>query len=358
MKFARKLLIVVFILTIIRLLLPVAALKGINYALKNKSEDYAGHLKDLDLGILRGRIAFNNLHIERKDKPKAIWVDVEYASINWSWQKLWDKDVVVDIMIDGINILIDELPKDKPPQSDDMTFDKVRKMLAESKWSSEINKFSLRNGDVRFIIPQGKVPLSFEKISADITNIHLSPDKKWQLADVKVTSLLQGQGKMSLLGQLQPLAKPAMTDLNFSIVDFEVKTLNGLLLTVLPLDITSGRFSTYIEAASEKGYSNGYVKIFLDDIDVVSNPQNFRSGRHFVIEAATAVGNFVLKNSQKKSVAMNLPFKIKHDDVILNNSDAFWSVIENKQEGLERKLDNDLSFAQNREKSRAENSLE
>jgi hypothetical protein len=355
MKLARKLLIVVLlILTIIRILLPVAALKGINYALQNKSEDYTGDLKDLDLGILRGRIAFNNLHIERKDKPKALWVDVEYASINWSWAKLWDKNAVAEIMIDGINILIDGLPKDKPPQPEDMTFDKVRKMLAESKWSSEVNKFSLRNGDVKIIISKGKVPLSFEKITADLTNIHLSPDKKWQLADVKVTSLLQGQGKMSLQGQLQPLAKPAMTDLNFSIVDFEVKTLNGLLLTVLPLDITSGRFSTYIEAASEKGYSNGYVKIFLDDIDVVSNPQKFKSGRHFVIEAATAVGNFVLKNSEKKSVAMDLPFKIKHDDVVVNNSDAFWSVIENKQEGLERKLDNEVSFAQNR----TENSLE
>lgn len=353
-KFTRKLLVVVLVLGLIRFMLPIAALAGINYALKNKIEDYTGYLKDLDLGILRGRVAFNNLHIERKDKPEALWANVEYASLNWSWTKLFDKNAVADIAIDGVQVYFAEMPKDKPSKPEDLTFDKLRKILAESQWSSEVNKFNLRNADIKFIIPKGKVPLTFSKINADITNLHFSPDKKWQLADVKVNGLLQGQGKISLTGQIQPLAQPAMADLNFSIVDFEVKTLNGLLLTILPIDITSGKFSTYIEAATEKGYSNGYVKLFFDDIDVISNPQKLKSGRHFLIEASTAISNFVLKNSKEKSVALDLPFKMKNDDVSVNKSDAFWSVLENKSKELERKFDNSVSFAQNREEKALE----
>lgn len=351
MKFVRKLLIVVLILGVIRLLIPVGALAGINYALRHKSEDYTGHLKDLDLAILRGRIALKNLHIEKRDKPQALQADVANTVVNFSWSKLWDKNAVVEIFVDGVNIVMTEIPKIEPPKPDELSFEKIRKMLAESKWSSEISKFSIRNADIKFVVPEGNVPLSVNKISVDISNIHLSPAKHWQLAGVKVESYLQGQGRMLLAGQMQPLAKPVMADMNFSIVDFDLKTLNGLLLKILPMDLTRGKFSTYAEAASEKGYTNGYMKLFFDDVDVVSNPQKLQSGRHFVIEAAAALGNWMLKNKKENSVALNLPFKIRHDKVTVNTSDAFWSTLKNKRNELDRKFDNSVSFVQNRSES-------
>lgn len=351
MKFAKKILIIVLILGVIRLLIPVAALTGINYVLRHKSEDYTGHLKDLDLAILRGQVAFQNLHIEKKDKPHALQMDVANAKVNFSWQKLWDKNAVAEILIDGMNVALTEVPKVKPPKPDEMSFAKIRKLLAESKWSSEISHFTVRDANVKFMVPEAKVPLSVNRIAVDISNVHLSPAKNWQLANVKVESYLQGQGRMLLTGQAQPLADPVMADMNFSIVDFDLKSLNGLLLKILPMDLTRGKFSTYIEAASEKGHTNGYAKLFFDDIDVVSNPQKLKSGRHFVVEAAAAVGNWILKNDKEKSVALNLPFKIKHDNVVVNTSEAFWSTLQNKRDELDRKFDNTISFAQNRSDS-------
>ena len=348
MKFVRKLIIVILILGAIRLLIPVVALAGINYALRHESEDYTGHLKDLDLAILRGRIALENLHIEKKNHPKALQVDVNTVTVNYSWEKLWNKNVVAEIAIDGVSIVMTEIPQLKTPKPEELSFTKVRKLLAESKWSSEISNFSVRNGDLKFVIPGAKVPLSVNKISADVSNVHLSPAKDWQLANVRIESYLQGQGRMQLVGQTQPLAQPVMVDMNFSMTDFDLKTLNGLLLKILPMDLTRGKFSTYIEAASEKGYTNGYAKMFFDDVDVVSNPQKLKSGRHFVIEAAAAIGNWILKNDKEKSVALNIPFKIKHDNVVVNTSDAFWSALKNKRDELDRKLDNSVSFAQNR----------
>lgn len=348
MKFIRKLLIIILILGAIRLLIPVVALTGINYALRHKNKDYTGHLKDLDLAILRGQIVFKNLHIEKRDKPQALRLDVANTQVNYSWKKLWDKNAVAEFFIDGVSVVMTEIPKIRPPKPDEVSFAKIRKFLAESKWSSEVSKLSVRNANVKFVMPEAKVPLSVNRISVDLSNVHLSPAKNWQLANVKVESYLQGQGHMSLRGQVQPLAKPVLADMNFSIVDFDLKTLNGLLLKILPMDLTHGKFSTYIEAASEKGHTNGYVKLFFDGIDVVSNPQKLKSGRHFVIEAAAAIGNWILKNDKEKSVALNLPFKIKHDNVVVNTSDAFWSTLENKRDELDRKFDNSVSFAQNR----------
>lgn len=289
---------------------------------------------------------FTDLHFERRDKPETLKVDIATIKFNFSWQELWNKKAIADLVIDKVEVVLTEIPP-----SDGSAFIKLRKILADSKWSSQLNKFEVRNSSVKFIVPKAKSPLSVSNIDVDVKNLHFSPDKEWQLANFSVRGLLQGQGKINVTGKLQPLALPPMADVNFTLVDFDLKTLNGLLLKVLPMDITRGKLSAYIEAASEKGYSNGYAKMFFDEIDIVSKPQKFKSGRHFIIEAAAALGNWILKNDKEKSLAINLPFKIKHDSVALNTSEAFWSSIKNKRDELDRKLDNTVSFAQNREET-------
>lgn len=354
MKLIRKILIIVLILGAIRIMLPIAALAGINYTLRNKIEDYTGHAKDLDLALIRGAAKLSNLHLERRDKPETFTVNVETIKFNLSWQDLWNKKAIAEVHIDNVDVMLTELPPDKSPKPEDMTFKKLRNILAGSEWSSELNKFELRNSSVNFVVPKAKAPLSVSNINVDVYNLHFSPDKEWQLSDFAMRGLLQGQGEIKINGKLQPLALPPMADVNFSLVDFDLKTLNGLLLKVLPLDITRGKLSAYAEGASEKGYSNGYVKVFFDEIDVVESEQKFKSGRHVLIEIGSAIGHWVLKNSKEKSLAINIPFKIKHDDIDLDKADAFWSTVKNKRDELDRKLDDSVSFAQNRN----ENSLE
>lgn len=351
MKLMHKILITVLILGTIRLLLPIAALAVVNYALRNKIEDYVGRVDDLDLAILRGAVEFKDLHLEKRDKPEALIANIESLKFNFSWQDLWDKKAIAEIYVEKVEVVLTEIPKPKPPKPEDLTFKEIRKILAESQWASEINKFEVRNSAVKFVVPEAKAPLWVSNINVDIYNLHLSPDKEWQLADFTVKGLLQGQGEVNLSGKLQPLALPPMADVNFTLVDFNLKTLNGLLLKLLPMDITRGKLSAYIEAATEKGSSNGYAKIFFDEIDVIASPQKFKSGRHFLIEAGAALGNWILKNDKEKSLAINLPFKIKHDSVAVNTSEAFWSTIKNRGDELDRKLENSVSFAQNRNES-------
>ncbi len=354
MKLMRKIFIIVLILGAIRLLLPVAALAALNYALRNKIEDYVGHIDNLHLAILRGAVEFKDLHLEKRDKPEALQANIESIKFNLLWQDLWDKKAIAEVYVNKIEVVLTEIPKLKPPKPEDLTFKKIRKILAESEWSSELNKFEIRNSSVKFLVPKAKAPLSVSNINVNVYNLHFSPDREWQLSDFTLKGLLQGQGEINLSGKLQPLALPPMAEINFSLVDFELKTLNGLLLKILPMDITRGKLSAYIEAATEEGHSNGYAKIFFDEIDVLASPQKFKSGRHFLIEAGAALGNWVLKNDKEKSLAVNLPFKIKHDNVAVNTSEAFWSTIENKRDELDRKLDNSVSFVQNRNENKLE----
>lgn len=351
MKLFRNLLIVVLILGAIRIILPFALLAGVNYALKNKTENYTGKAKDLHLAILRGAFTLKDIHLEYRTKPEVLKADVGSVKLNLSWQKLFSQKVEADVQVNDLAVVMTEIPPAKPSKPDALTFKEIRKKLAELKWSSELNKFEVRNSSFKFLVPKAKTAFSVSNIDADVFNIHFSPDKEWQLADFNVRGLLQGQGEFKFDGKVQPLALPPMVDVNFAMTDFDLKTLNGLMLEVLPLDITRGKMSAYVEAASEKDFSNGYAKIFFDDVDVVENKQKFKSGRHVLIEFGTAIGNWVLKNAKEKSLAVSVPFKIKHEEVDVKASEAFWSAFENRRNELDRKLENSVSFSQNRNES-------
>lgn len=351
MKIIRNFLVVVLILTVIRMTLPIVLLAGFNYALKNKIEDYAGKAQDLDLAIFNGAFTLKDIHLEYRKKPEILKVDIDSVKCNLSWQDLFNKKVYAVIQINQLAVLITELPPQKQPQPEDLTFKEIRKKLAELKWSTQLNKFELRNASFKFIFPKAKIPFSVSNIDAAIYNLHFSPYKEWQLANFTLRGLLQGQGEFKLDGRIQPLALPPMADINFAMTDFDLKTLNGLMLEVLPLDITRGKLSAYIEGASEKNFSNGYAKIFFDDVDVVENKQKFKSGRHVLIEFGTAIGNWVLKNAKEKTLAVKVPFKIQHGVVDVKTSATIWSAFENKRNELERKLENSVSFAQNRDQS-------
>lgn len=347
----RNILIGISILVALRILLPVVALAGFNYTLRHKSQDYTGQLQGLDLAILKGVAIFKNLHIEKKDEPDLLKIDVEAIHLNWSWQDLWDKKIKVHVKVIQANAVFTEFPEKKPQQPEDLTFVEARKKLSELDWATEIKAFELRHSSFKFIVPKVKVPLFLTRIDADIFNMHLSPGAEWQLAEFYLRARLQDQGEVKLNGQIQPLAWPPLADINMSLENFDLKTLNGLMLKIFPMDITRGKLNAYIEAASQKDFANGYAKIFLDDVDVVSSQQKFKSGRHVFFEYASAISHWVLKNAKEKSLAVKVPFYVKRGRVDIKTTKALVSTFANRRHKLDRKIDDSVSFSQNQSES-------
>lgn len=112
---------------------------------------------------------------------------------------------------------------------------------------------------------------------------------------------------------LKALAKKPRFDIDFSLVKFHPKTINGMLLTYLPLDLTSGELSIYSEVASTKGEVAGYVNVFLKDVDVIAPDQKIKSPR-------------------------------REGKLDIDTNTAFWSSIENNREALPPGFDNSISL--------------
>lgn len=118
---------------------------------------------------------------------------------------------------------------------------------------------------------------------------------------------------------------------------------NIFLKKKLPLTFTKGHLDVFVEARSQNGKVDGYVKLFLKDLDVIRTKENFKGPKHWAIEVITAISNIILKNPEKNFVATKIPFQFESKFKI-DTEEALHRAIQHGYEerlkpGIENKYD-------------------
>ena len=96
----------------------------------------------------------------------------------------------------------------------------------------------------------------------------------------------------------------------------------------------------YGELDRNEKQDQGYVKIFLEDFDIIKSEQEFLNVSHFAIEVGSAIANTILKNRITENAAFKIPFKKTDGEIDVDKSEAFFSGIENIFDSLERGVEN------------------
>ncbi len=94
------------------------------------------------------------------------------------------------------------------------------------------------------------------------------------VASARASGLFMGSGKARASARLLPKGKSANFDLELTIEETEMKTLNKLFLATGNFDVTAGNFSLYSEIAVRDGVVDGYVKPLFRDVDVYNRKQD------------------------------------------------------------------------------------
>ena len=157
--------------------------------------------------------------------------------------------------------------------------------------------------------------------------------------------MLQEHANIKANGKIDILAKAPRADVNFSMIKFHPDTINQMLLTYLPIDLTNGELSIYGEAATSHDELKGYANVFMKDVDVIAPQQELQSVKHFFYEIIGAFGNWLLQNNKNKTVAAHIPFSRSHGKFDIGTSEAFWSAVKNKSEELKPGFDHSVSLA-------------
>lgn len=331
----------------LRALLPIIGLRAINWALGNKMGVYHGWIEDFDLNLHRGAYQLQGLVIEKRDKSSPPIVQIKEIDLSLSWPALLRKEVAANVTADELKIqLIDDKNRDKQ---------QLGREDSGKDWSAvggvlvpvAIENLEIKNSSIAFTNTSLKKPLPVEMTDIHLTakNLRTRPATEQEaLSAFNLEAIIQKHAKLTVGGNIDLMSDPQRADLDMSLIGLDIKSLNGILLSYLPLDITSGRLSAYGEVATTQGRGKAYVKLFLKDADIVARHQNFISLKHLGFELLGAFGNWLLKNPETKNLAFHLPIDWNGKEVDIGASEAFWSAVDNQDDPMKRGVENSLTL--------------
>lgn len=337
--------ITIFVLVVMRLLIPIFALWGINWALAHKLGAYDGHVEDVGISLYRGAYQLEDLQIVKKNSKEPAILSVDEIDLSLAWLNLFRGDLSGDVTLERAVIhLIDSKTKGKKQLGTE-----------EPGWQDAFNvlipitieSLKIHNSELYFnnkdLIKDKPVKLT--KIEMSATELRTRAHNPSEaLSPFTFSSVLQEHANIKAEGKIDILAKTSRADINFSMLKFHPDTVNQMLLTYLPIDLTQGELSIYGEAAMSHDSLKGYANIFMKDVDVIAPKQELLSIKHFLYEIVGAFGNWLLQNNETKTVAVHIPFSRDNGKFDIGTSEAFWSAIKNRSQDMKPGFDHSISL--------------
>lgn len=290
-----------------RATLPAYLHKKTNEYLSNISPDFSVEIKDFDLSFIKMAYRFEGISAKlKKDKNKKEFLHINKVDVSIAWRELFKGRVLTDIIVDQPKLIVyKEVMDIKPPKKD------KAKDVKETLFPVDVEKVELREASLtldQYKDIDGKGKMKLSDISGEILN--LTPQKNKPLSRFNLTAKVFDSTKIKFDGDLRTLEMPLGWNADVEMKGANLTKFNPILRDKLPLTFTKGTMDLYAEAKSKKGVIKGYVKPFMNNLDIVKDKgENFKSVKHFGIEILTAVGNLILRDESKnQSVATSVDF--------------------------------------------------
>ncbi len=334
-------------LLVLRLLLPYAALWGINWALDHKLGVYKGHVQDLDIHLYRGAYVLKDLEIKKSKSSLPPILKVGDIDLSISWRAMLRKEISADILIQEMVLrLFDSQEKDKKQlgTGESGWKDTLNVIIPLKVESLKVENSALYFNNYDLVKAQ---PVQLEQVTLIAIGLRNRPANSADaLSDFSAEAYLQGSARLQVNGQLDILADEPRACFSFSLVQLHLPTINQVLLAYVPLNIAEGDLRIYGETAISHGEVKGYTNVFLNNIQALESKQKYISFKHFAYEIAFAFTNWVLKNRPEKSLAAHIPFQRHEGHFDINSSAAFWSAVKNRTKEIPPGFDHSITLKQ------------
>jgi hypothetical protein len=328
----------------LRVALPSIVLRYVNKELDNL-EGYSGRVEDIDISLYRGAYQIQGIRIVKSNGrvPVPFFAATE-LDISVEWRALFHGDIVAEIDLRRPELNFVKGPTEKTSQTEpaDNWTETVRD-LAPFK----INRFAIHGGSVHYrdFHSDPKVNIYVQRINAVARNLTNAEDLAGSLvATFEGKALAMHSGALKLKGSYNPYAKHPTFEIDATLNRLNLNQLNSFLKAYAAVDAEEGKLSIDTEIAASKGRFRGYVKPFIDDLQVLDWENEKEDIFTRVWEGVVEVAAEVLEDQSKDRVATRIPLRGRVDgpeaDVwstiggILKN--AF---LESLRRGLEDKID-------------------
>lgn len=267
--------------------------------------------------------------------------------VSLAWRAIFRGHLLGDLIIDTAKITFLDSQEQENRQTGlegELSWKKVFVTLIPI----DIETLKIKNSSVALKNNDFKKPIDvfISQIELDATNINNSERKnKTIFSALNLTAKLQDHAPLKVSGAFDVLAKIPAFDLAITLKDFNLPSVNDLLMAYGPVTFTSGRVNVYSEVATKDTKVDGYVKAFFKRLDVIAPSENFKGIKHIFYEVVIALGNLLLRDT-KKEVAFRVPIEGPITQISVSTKTAFFSALKNafKDEKLKEGLEKSISL--------------
>jgi Domain of Unknown Function (DUF748). len=343
-----KILIIIAVLIVaVRLILPYAVLKYTNNALA-AMPGYAGHIKDIDLALIRGAYKIDSIYLNKKDSAsgeETPFFGARTIDLSVEWRSLLKGEIVgeIDFLEPTLIFTKDKVEPDEV-KKDSSSFTDLLQDLMPLK----VNRFTVRNGNIQYIdeYSSPKVDVSLTNTNIVATNLRNAYDSSAVLPATIIADANLYDGTLDFNMKLNPMAETPTFDLNAELKNTNLVKLNDFFEAYANVDISKGTLGLYTEIAAKDGRFNGYVKPLLHDVSVVGKEDRDDSFFQKLWEGFVGTAGQVIENIKKEQVATKIPFQGEIEDPKANIWYTITSVLQNAfVRAIQPSIDHEINLA-------------
>lgn len=300
------LLVLIVLLVVGRAILPGVLERYVNRTLAGL-DGYAGRVTDIDLSLWRGAYQVQGISIVKTGGRIPVpFFQAAELDISVEWKALLDGDIVAEIELIRPRINFVKGPTKRTTQIEPASnwTDTVRELAP-----FRINRFAIINGEVHYrdLHSEPKVDVYIQDIDAVARNLTNAGDLPGSMvASFEADALAMGSGRTHLTGKYDPYAKQPTFDLAFQLDDLALKQTNEFLRAYANVDVERGTLSLDGEFEAARGRFQGYVKPFIEDMDIL-RPNEDENFVNKLWQGAAEVAASILEDGDKDRIATRIP---------------------------------------------------
>jgi hypothetical protein len=343
------------ILVGVRAALPLLIERQVNAELA-ELKGYSGRIEDVDLNLWRGAYEIEGIRIVKTGGRVPVpFFSATKLDISVEWGALLDGDIVSEIELHAPKVNFVSGPSKKSSQTEPApNWIETTKDLAQI----QINRFAIFNGEVHYrdFHSDPKVDIFVQRIQAEARNLTNATDlPTGMVATFKCEALAMRSGRIEFAGKFNPHAKKPTFEFDAVLERLEVKQLNNFLKAYANVDAEAGKLSIDAEFSASKGRFRGYVKPFIDGLDVLRWNQEKEGFFGKVWQAVVELAAEVIEDQDKSRIATKVPFAGSIDDPEADTWSTIGGLLKNAFiESLRRGFEKEIGIPSGAKASRDE----
>jgi hypothetical protein len=292
----------------LRIALPYILLRVVNRQL-SQIKGYYGHVEDIDVALIRGAYTLKDIKLEKTGgKVPVPFFSADAIDLSLEWAALFHGAIDGKIRAEHPVLNFVKGPTEETSQTkiDSSWIDVVKNLMP-----LKINRLEINDGEIHYrdFYSNPKVDIFTKKVRILAENLsNAKHDKELMPSTAEASAQVYG-GEAKLHMRLNALSKVPVFEAKAELLSLDITNLNDFLQAYAKLDVKSGNFSLYMEAATKDNVIKGYTKPIIKDLKVVNWEKDKDKPLKIAWEAVVGSVAWVFKNHGKDQLATKVEFE-------------------------------------------------